>query len=70
MLLDASNPLQVTTGTSSTPALLEVSHDIVHFREIFRGHTDGIKNNLIRYVTINKDSNLHKPGTKYKPEEV
>jgi hypothetical protein len=40
MLLYALNPLQVTTGTSSTPALLEVGHDIVHFQELFQGHTE------------------------------
>jgi hypothetical protein len=40
MLLYALNPLPVTIGTLSTPALLEVGHDIGHFQELSQGHTE------------------------------
>ena len=54
MLPCALNPLQVTTGTSSMPALLEEGHGIEHFRETFQGRTDRMNNNL-SWVHKNED---------------
>lgn len=42
MLPCALNPLQATTGISSTPALLEEGHDIGHFQVMIQGHTDSM----------------------------